>query len=291
MNLTSNENFEDRVISELLDRLNDDGTPSVGDSGESSQGQSDELIREYLEVLGLLAYDLEPAEPSPAVKEKLMSAIEGDLSADPKSTVDPIEPSEGAKVIMMPDRKRPSWALPLAASFAFALLGFSIWQSNHLTSQKGTIEDLAGRLHDANRQIADATDYRASLRKAESNLALVSSPGVEVCALHPADAELSQEDARGTLFVAANHNSWYLRLDGLVPCPLGRKHQIWFVKSDGTAESGGVFDVKPGEGIEVTSDIMPTDTVAVMITLEPEGGSVEPTGPSVLYGDDVMRIL
>ena len=274
MNLTGNENFEDRIISELLDRLNDNGTPAVGDSGGSSRSESDDLIREYLEVLGLLAYNLEPEEPSPVVKEKLMSTIEGDLSADLKSTVDPIGPSKGAEVIMMPDRKRPSWALPLAASFAFALLGFSIWQSTHLTSQKGTIEDLAGLLHDANLQIADTTDYRASLRQAESNLALVSSPGVEVCALHPADAELSQEDARGTLFVAANHNRWYLRLDGLVPCPLGRKHQIWFVKSDGTAESGGVFDVKPGEGIEVTSDIMPSDTVAVMITLEPEGGSI-----------------
>lgn len=291
MNLISNENFEDRVISELLDRLNDNGTPSVGDRGEFSQSDSDELIREYLEVLGLLPYDLEPAEPSPVVKEKLMRAIEGNLSSDVRSPADPVDSSKGAEVITMPDRKRPGWALPLAASLAFALLGLSIWQSTHLTSQKGTIEDLAGRLHDANQQIADATDYREGLRKAESNLALVSSPGVEVCALHPADAELSQKDARGTLFVAANHDSWYLRLDGLVPCPLGRKHQIWFVKSDGTAESGGVFDVKPGEGIEVTSDIMPADTVAVMITLEPEGGSVEPTGPSVLYGDDMMRIL
>jgi hypothetical protein len=291
MSLETNETFEDRVLDELLERLNDNVAPAVGAGSDPSRTSTDKLVREYLELLGLLPYELETVQPSPVVKQRIMSAVEGTASYVEEGTAGAAEIPMSANVAEMPTRRRTNWALPLAAGLAVALFGLSIWQSGHLREQRGVIDELAVRLDEANQEIAGAAEYRDGLRKAETNLALVSSPGVEICTLRPGDTETVQEQARGTLFVAADHKSWYMRLEGLVPCPLGRKHQIWFVKRDGTAVSGGLFDVSPGEGIEVTSDLMPSDTVAVMITLEPEGGSVEPTGPSVLYGDEVMRIL
>ncbi len=291
MSSEMNENLEDRVLDELLERLNDNVTPAVGAAGDPSSTSIGTRVREYLELLGLMPYGLEPVQPSPALRERIMSAVDGTASSIEAESSDELDTPMPAGVVEMPRRQRSNWTLPLAAGLAIALLGLSIWQSSHLREQEGVIEELAGRLEEANQEVADAAAFRDSLRQAESNLALVSSPGVEVCTLRPGDTEAVQKDARGTLFVAADHKSWYMRLEGLVPCPLGRKHQIWFVKRDGTAVSGGLFEVSPGQGIEVTSDLMPADTVAVMITLEPEGGSAEPTGPSVLYGDEVMRIL
>ncbi|MEJ2084076.1 MAG: anti-sigma factor [Acidobacteriota bacterium] len=299
MTAESDESFEDRLIHELLDRLSDDVTPSLVLDREPVESAPETIAREYVELLGLLPYELDTESPSSALKGRIASAVEATLVPAPSETgrgilLTPSAPGSEA-VTSVAARQRASTGSPgllaLAACFAVALLGISIWQSAHLAEQRTTIEELAGRLQDANSQIADLEDFKEGLRQARNNLALVSSPGVEVCTLRPAEKALAQENAHGTLFVAADHKSWYMRLEGLVPCPLGRKHQIWFVRRDGSAVSGGLFEVEAGQGIEISSELMPIDTVAVMITLEPQGGSDSPTGPSVLYGDDVMQIL
>lgn len=282
---------EDRLIQELLDRLNDDLPTTMGGSSEDPPTPADPSERESLEVLGLLPYALEPIEAPPAVKSKVLAAIEGSAgdTRPEGATVSPPQPA--IEPTVPTTARRPRWPIGLAAVLALALLGVTVLQWGQLSRQRGTIDDLADRLHNANRQISEVEEYETGLRRAKSHLALVSSPGVEVCALRPTEGEIAQDDARGTLFVAADHSGWYMRLEGLVPCPLGRKHQIWFLRENGEAVSGGVFDVKAGEGIEISSEEMPLDTVAVMITLEHGEGSSEPSGPSVLYGDDVMRIL
>lgn len=299
MTVESDESFEDRLIHELLDRLSDDVTPSLVVDRGVSENLPESTAREYVELLGLLPYELEMKSPSSDLRSRIVGAVEASLAAE---TGDARHLSISSTNARIPDAvstldarpkvsTRPAWMLTLAACLAVAFVGLSLWQSTHLAEQRSTIEDLAGRLQEAHTQIADLEDYKEGLRQAKNNLALVSSPGVEVCTLRPAEEELVQQNARGTLFVAADHKSWYMRLEGLVPCPLGRKHQIWFVRRDGSAVSGGLFEVEAGQGIEISSQVMPVDTVAVMITLEPQGGSDIPTGPSVLYGDDVMQIL
>ena len=59
----------------------------------------------------------------------------------------------------------------------------------------------------------------------------------------------------------------------------------------GAMVSAGTFDPRPGIRTELTSETMPGGTVAVSVTLEPLGGSAEPSSPPLLYGDEVMRIL
>ena len=55
MSNDQNETFEDRLISELVDRLSDNVTPTVAGAGEVAPGASEVLIREYLETFGLMA--------------------------------------------------------------------------------------------------------------------------------------------------------------------------------------------------------------------------------------------
>ena len=291
MSHKDSEALEEQLVQDLLDGLNDSVTPAVLGAGEAGGRSTDHLVREYLEVFGLLGLEPESGSVPADLKSRILASLEpGDTKVTSPRTGSGDEPVTG-EVVALSSRRKAGWILPLAAGLAIALLGVTLWQTTHLSQQQTTIEKLSDRLHAANLEIADASVTIQDLRQAADNLALVSSPGVEVCSLRPGDAAEAQKDARGTLFVAADHTRWYLKLEGLVPCPLGREHQIWFVTRNGKAVSGGLFEVEPGQGIEIAAELMPEETVAIMITLEPEGGSEQPTGPSVLYGDEVMRIL
>jgi type II secretory pathway component PulM len=182
-------------------------------------------------------------------------------------------------------------ALPLAATLAMVLAGFVGWQKFQLTEQTDTIQQLSQRLSQVNVDSAQLAQYESDLARMQEQLALVTSQGVEVCSLQPMAAAAEQTGARGTLFVASDHQHWYLRIDDLEPCPQGNAYQLWFLMADGSAVDGGILDVRHGAELEVTSNTMPDGTVGVNITLEPAGGSEAPSGPSILYGDEVMRLL
>jgi hypothetical protein len=243
------------------------------------------VCREYLETVGLLAYDNEPMPLAPEVKERLMGALE-----PVRATVASFPSTEQ----LSPGGERPSrwhdWALPLAAGLVFALLGLSGFQYVQLERQRETIDRLAGQLDQAHQQSVHLAEYQGRLESVNSRLALVTSSGVEVCTLKPV-GDPAPADSRGVLFVASDRQNWYLKIDGLLPCPQGRSYQVWFINEDGIPVSGGTFDPKVGVRVELSSETMPAGTVAVSITLEPAGGSPEPSGPNVLYGDEAMRIL
>lgn len=273
----------DRVATDLLDRLNDLVALAPG----SVDAEATTLERETVELLGLLPYELEEQVPSPAVKEGLMAAIRGE-EGEPV----PLAVSAPAEVVAMPARSWQSWVLPLAASLIIAFLGVTAWrQFSALEEHRGTIDRLAAQLSETNVQSTQLAEYQEQLQSMQEQLALVTSKGVEVCTLQPKYVGAVETNARGTLFVASDHQHWYLRIDDLEPCPLGRSYQLWFVTEDGTAVDGGILQIEHGVELEITADTMPEGTVEVSVTLEPEGGSTEPSGPLVLHGDEVMRIL
>ena len=274
---------EDQVAADLLDRLNDLGAPS----SESAEAEASTLQRETIELLGLLPYELEEQVPTPSIKEGLMAAIRGEDGVQGPVTV-----AAPAEVVAMPARGWQSWVLPLAASLIIAFLGVSVWrQFSELEEQRSTIDRLASQLSETNVQATQLAGYQEQLQSMQEQLALVTSKGVEVCTLQPKYVGAVETNARGTLFVASDHQHWYLRIDDLEPCPQGRSYQLWFVTEDGTAVDGGILQIEHGVELEITADTMPQGTVEVSVTLEPAGGSAEPSGPLILHGDEVMRIL
>lgn len=276
---------EDRVVERLLDRLNEGVVPATA----AREGEAEEMLREYTELIGLIPFDLEPMAPADGAKERLLQTIQG---------VEPAMPSEPPpvdlppNVVAMPVSPWLKRALPLAASLAIVLLGVVGWQSFQISEQGGAIVELTDHLSRVNvDRTTELAEYENHLERMQDQLALVTSKGVEVCTLHAKAAQAADTGARGTLFVAADHQRWYLRIDDLEPCPQGRSYQLWFVMADGSARDGGILEIEHGVELEVTSGTMPTGTVAVNVTLEPAGGSEAPSGPSILYGDEVMRIL
>ena len=275
------EHLEGPAIELVLDWLNDDLAPLS--SGDESNP------RELLELLGSLPYALDEVTPAPRVKENIMRAIAGDASETAAPSAEPA----GAMVVPFAGRNRSRaarWVLPLAAGLVL-VLGYAILQRGKVGEQQATIEDLATRLSDANRATVQLADVQGELEQARSKLAMVTAKGVEVCNLEPVGDGATHGNSRGALFVASDHQRWYLKIDGLEPCPLGRVYQLWFVSSDGGTHSAGTFEVESGVNVELTAETMPEGTRAVKVTLEPRGGSEEPTGPEVLLGDEVTRML
>ena len=231
---------------------------------------------------------------APEVKERLMASLGSTpkvgLSEAEQATVASFPSSEQRPREVQRGSRWHDWALPLAAVLVFALLGLSGWQYLQLEQQRQTIDRLADQLDEANWQADQLAEYQGRLDRLNSKLALVTSSGVEVCTLKPV-GDPAPAESRGVLYVASDHQHWYLKIDGLLPCPQGRSYQVWFINEDGEPVSGGTFDPKAGVRVELSSETMPAGTVAVSITLEPAGGSPEPSGPRVLYGDEAMRIL
>ncbi len=195
----------------------------------------------------------------------------------------------GAASRPVPPRR---WPLALAATLAFALLGLSLWlysqlgaQRAALGAQRATIDDLR---HELSRERSRSEGAIAKVREIEADsldlhekFSLVTSPAVQVSPLRPMGRPPLQPDARGVLFVAADHQHWYMALQGLQPADAGKAYKLWFVAGQGMV-SAGSFSAKPGAPVELSSKHMPAGTRGVLVTLENDPQAPAPAGPQIL---------
>jgi HAMP domain-containing protein len=295
--------------------------------GEAAEAET--LTRLYHEVLGLMPFALAPAAPPPGVKRRLMAqlaepalagrepaaakapaaapsppspAAASPTAASPAAAAlparaagrqDRFAPASHSRSASVPGRSgTPRWLSALAAALILALLGTCGWLLNDLRERRDAIVRLAAQRDAALRQAGEAearlgrlTSQVGSMR---DSFSVMTSPAVEVCNLRAAAPE--QADARGMLFVAADHQHWAMSLRGLRPPAGGKVYQLWFVADQGPV-SGGTFAAQPGAPVELGSDRMPAGTKAVRITLESSPGSPAPTGPDVLRNADTLHAL
>lgn len=309
---------EDRTILAALDE------PETGAGGPAPSGEGTEadetLARLYTEVLGLVPYGLEPAAPRPEAKARLLSVVRGDetLPGDETQEMDPrpapvpppvplpSAPARPAPVsvptarremtsrevpaargMAMSARRRSVWPAALAATLILALGALSGWLFLRQARLEETIARLETELATERRETEQAVaGMRAAMERMRVNFALVTAPAVKVSPLRPVDP---RSPARGTLFVAADNQHWYLAVHDLPPAPPGRDYQLWWEAAEGTF-SGGVFDPGAGEKVELYSETMPAGTLDVIITLEPDRGVAKPTGPEVLRAADIYQL-
>ncbi len=287
---------EDRSVLLALDAL---GADEAAGEAARVELESDEaaqtLARLYIEVLAMLPYALYPAPPPPALKDRILAGIAGDETQDvvPAASAAPVAPARRAAPATItgeiPVRRRRRWPLRLAASLALVALGAAAWLFVGLQEREASVARLRAELRELRARSVELDAAGAEARAAAANLALVSSPTVEFCALRPAP-EGPQPTARGMLFVAADHQHWYLALHGLQAPPTGRRYQLWFLADSGPV-SAGLFDARAGAPVELSSEAMPAGTRAVSVTLELATGSRAPAGPQVLYGEGLTKML
>jgi hypothetical protein len=290
---------EDDTILAALEALEAEAGVPSGPRGDET---AETLTRLYTEALGLLPYELPPAVPRPEVKARLLASLQRPAEAAPAPAPAPAPtpapapaPPRASQEVPVPRSavaRGPSrWPLALAAALALLFLGLSIWLYTGLVQQNETIARLTLEVEEARRQaaqaVAQARDSGSRLEEMRERLALVTSPAVEVSPMRPV-GEI-QPRARGILFVAADHQHWYLSLDGLQPAGPGKTYKLWFIAEQGTV-GAGTFTAEPGAPVELSSEHMPARTRGAVVTLEDDAQVAAPTGPEVLRAAGVYQV-
>lgn len=285
-----NEDELDRLLLELLDSPNP--LSEIEARGIEAESRTCRELGTYVEAFAALAWGVPPLEPAPETRQRVLQAVEAHAATSAATVADAGAPHDTEGPTSRRGATTRGWLLPLAATLAVAVLGLaslSGWLWNRVERQRGEIASLRAQAQElvaARSRLADAVEARNSL---EDRLGLVASRGVEICPLRPSGDHPLAREARGVLFIGADHQHWYLSLEGLDPAPQGRVYQLWFITPDGPV-SGGTFTNEQGRREELYSSQMPDGTNAVAVTLEPEGGMEQPTGPRLLWGDEAMVV-
>ena len=116
-----------------------------------------------------------------------------------------------------------------------------------------------------------------------NHIETVTSPG-RMRAL-PLTAAEATSAATGFVLISADGDSGALVVDGLPQLDESHQYQLWLTR-DGQRTSGAVFstDEKSYGGTRIRAPRSLLDYSSAGITIEPTGGSPQPTGPRVLGG-------
>ena len=241
-------------------------------------------VTSYDGVLTGLQLTVEAVDPPPHLRERILARARGDAPATPAPDAsggppaDATENSQVRPIESAPSRRGPTrflfWAL--AASLLAALgswVGYEraasdrdFWRSEHaaLASQVDAL------------QVAVASQ--------QSLVDMFMGPELHSVSLAPPATGPSQ------VRVFWNHprNTFLVTAFDLPPAPEGMTYQLWALEDGATPVSMGTFDTEDGRAalvIPVSDAIQDIDFVhRCGLTLEPAGGSAQPTGEVQLVG-------
>jgi anti-sigma-K factor RskA len=255
MSEMNNEIFEDLKDAYVLDALPEEQRRDFEDylaSHPERQAEIDELGS----VAGLLAFAPQEQEPSPQLRSRVMELVESEAS--PRRT-----------------RREPVFArfweyfgargLALGAA-ALLVVGLLSW---NLLLQ-GQVDDLHGEVQNAQGQVQE---LQGQVREARDQRQLQQTPTIALAgswADQGANAEVAAINKNRVILVAKNMPS----------VPDDQTCQIWVIKGD-VPEPSGLFQPDGNmTATPITNSIKKADTIAV--TVEPAGGSEQPTSEPVL---------
>lgn len=127
------------------------------------------------------------------------------------------------------------------------------------------------------------TGFSLALWQQLNQLEAVTTPGGMLAI--PLDGTDHAPGATGFIIIGVDGRNGALVVDRLPPLDKGQQYQLWLVR-DGRIISGAVFSTDEenygGTRIEVSESLLEYSSVDV--TIEPSGGSPQPTGAKVLGG-------
>jgi anti-sigma-K factor RskA len=212
--------------------------------------------------IALLAFSAPRVEPSATVRERLMRQVHA-----------PAESAGARRSRAEPERAGGFfgrwWAAILVpVGVALAIATIFLWTENtrlsrELAQQRANLQEQKKQLDEA-RHMADLLEAKDTI-----SVALAVQPGMP----------------KGDVRVRYNAKMGMAVCDGWVePAPVNKSYQLWLVPMDGKPVSAGVID--HGGPINPWMMKLPQGMAAkaFAVTLEPEGGMPQPTGPMVLVG-------
>ena len=211
------------------------------------------------------------ATPSPATPT---SRPEPPSASFPASFPAPVasRPQDGPSAFL-------PWAIA-ASLLVCSIVGFLAWrnarqESDELRTQVAVIQDQTEKL----RQQVNAENERV-LELARINEVL-SSPDHRVIEM---SGSADSPNSSGKIYWDTRASQWAV-VAKLPPAPAGKVYQLWFVTPDAKISAGLIKPDHSGHAftvLKVPPDV--SNVAAAAITLEPEGGSAQPTMPIYTLG-------
>lgn len=219
-------------------------------------------VAEYRDVAALLAVASGDASPGGDLRERVLARV-GDEKVRPLTASRTGHPSRLNRVV---------WGA-LAASI-IAAVGLAAG----LVGARGRIAELQSALAGRNGELASA---RERLQEREATLNSIFEPGVAMFQL----TATGDPEPGVQIFWDRQRNRALAHGFKLKQVPEGRAYQLWFIK-DGKPVPSVTFKPEPDGHAKVEKIPVPSGegVSAAAITVEPEGGSAQPTSPIVLVG-------
>jgi len=240
--------------------------------------------------------DLAPAYALGALSPEETRAFEAELANSPALRREVAEYRElnaylasGSAVTPAPELKRrlreriaAGKIAPLSKRGSFVTVALGAGLAATLVLSVGLslkVRALTGNLRVRDSAIADAMRH---LAEREATLNSILEPGVELTTM----VATGEAPPVVQLFHDRNRNTILLHSFRLAPAPAGRVYQLWFMRKNATPLPSQVFNTETDghqlvEAIKVPAD---QEITGFALTVEPEGGSLQPTSTPILYG-------
>ena len=216
-----------------------------------------------------LPYGVSPVEPPRHVKESLMARIASDVQVQAQAR----ERSSG-RASGPPTRR----GIKFDDIFRVLSLGAAtiaiVW-AFFLNAQIARLQnEIAALNHQVAVQSQSLEQIMANLNQMD-NVVTVSLSGTDV-----------QPGAQGQLIADPKERSAVLVISGLPPLEPGRTYQVWLIAGNNPVSAGLLAVDEHGQSfLIVKSDADIGSFKSLGISIEPEGGSPQPTGEIVVLSD------
>jgi len=218
------------------------------------------------ETAAQLPLALDPVSPDPRLKKELLERIslEAQQGAGARSTS-----SESRESV----KRSAVWSLlPLAAAVILAVTSVFLYRDKR--KLEAEVGRLAGELR--------TKDQEYLAKKAEMDQ--IVARAAQMVAL--SGGEVSPQ-ASAKLFWDKRRQQWVIFFYNLPVAPSDKQYQFWYITKDQRKVSAALLDSESLGQAPLTLDL-PSDIAANVaaagLTLEPRGGSAQPTGQLYLVG-------
>jgi anti-sigma-K factor RskA len=220
--------------------------------------------------MAMLSLAAPPVEPSSAVKQRLLAQVRVDAEGEVRTRTSP------ATSHAMQSRERgpglfTGWrAAILVPALAVLVIATAwLWNQNRLLNFE--VSDLGDVVKTQQRGLAamrEAVDFMESHDTV--TVALAAQPG----------------QPQGAARVMYNTKMGMLMYEGeIAPAPAAKSYELWVIPTDGKPINAGVFNPITGRADHWMMKMPPgVEPKMFAVTLEPQGGMPQPTGPMVLVG-------
>lgn len=255
----------------VLDALTDEEKEQV-ESYLAEHPEARAQVQDLQSGASALPDSVQPVEPPRRVKEALMARVAIDAQVRERSS-EPVTSSSAASRELAPRGLRFEDIFRLL-SFGAATAAI-IW-AFVLNAQ---VAQLQNQIAVLNQQIAVQAQ---SLDQIITSLPQSNQSDVITVSLKGTEA---QPRARGQLIADPNEQSAVLVISGLPPLEPGQTYQVWLI-GDAPVSAGLLTVDENGQSVLiVTSEESIGSFHSLGISIEPEGGSEQPTGEIVVLSD------